>query len=114
MSFRSVLACLKPRFASTPSGRGRRHALVRRPTASPLCLEALEERNLMSFLAPVNYPIGSTDGAAVVTADFNGDGRADLAVHHTTSNSVGVLLGNGDGTFQPARNAAADMSWGGP
>src|SRR6266478_7180550 len=114
MSFRSVLTCLKPRFASTPSGRGGRHANVRRPSASRLCLEALEERNLMSFLAPVNYPIGAAPGSAVVTADFNGDGRADVAVHRSAgSTPVSVLLGNGDGTFQPARNAAAGASWGG-
>src|SRR4051794_25975252 len=116
MSFRSVLACLNPRFAATPSGRGRRHVLVRRPSASRLCLEALEERNLMTFMAAVNFPIGAASGAAVVTADFNGDGRADVAVHRDAGNppAVGVLLGNGAGTFQPVRNAAADFSWGGP
>jgi hypothetical protein len=35
-------------------------------------------------------------------ADFNGDGRADLAVGN--SNGVSVLLGNADGTYQPAVN----------
>jgi len=33
----------------------------------------------------------------VVSGDFNGDGRQDLAV---TGNGFSVLLGNGDGTFQ--------------
>jgi hypothetical protein len=37
----------------------------------------------------------------VVTADFNGDGKLDLAV---TDNSFSVLLGNGDGTFQKPVN----------
>src|SRR5215467_14580046 len=36
----------------------------------------------------------------VVTADFNGDGRLDLAVSNYGDNSLSVLLGNGDGTFQ--------------
>lgn len=37
----------------------------------------------------------------VVAADFNGDGKLDLAV---TDNSFSVLLGNGDGTFQKPVN----------
>src|SRR6266516_2467543 len=36
----------------------------------------------------------------VVTADFNGDGKLDLAVSNYGDNSFSVLLGNGDGTFQ--------------
>ena len=32
--------------------------------------------------------------------DFNGDGKADIAVASSASNSVSILLGNGDGTFQ--------------
>src|SRR5262245_30030305 len=31
----------------------------------------------------------------IVTADFNGDGRLDLAIANTGSNNVSVLLGNG-------------------
>lgn len=33
-------------------------------------------------------------------ADFNGDGKLDLAVANPTANTISVLLGNGDGTFQ--------------
>jgi hypothetical protein len=35
----------------------------------------------------------------VVTGDFNGDGRLDLAVSNSGSDTVSILLGNGDGTF---------------
>src|SRR6185503_5158449 len=33
--------------------------------------------------------------------DFNGDGKADLAVANPAGDAVSFLLGNGDGTFQP-------------
>src|SRR5207248_7893257 len=41
---------------------------------------------------------------AVVAGDFNGDGKLDLAVNN--SRGVGVLFGNGDGTFQAERDSA--------
>jgi hypothetical protein len=46
----------------------------------------------------VNYP--SAQGLWVSAADFNGDGKLDLIVNSDSSATVGVLLGNGDGTFQ--------------
>ena len=36
--------------------------------------------------------------------DFNGDGKVDLVVSDSISGNVSILLGNGDGTFQPAVN----------
>jgi hypothetical protein len=36
----------------------------------------------------------------VATGDFNGDGKLDLAVGENGSNSVSILLGNGNGTFR--------------
>jgi len=39
---------------------------------------------------------------AVVVADFNGDGAFDLATSNWGDNTVSVLLGNGNGTFQRA------------
>jgi hypothetical protein len=57
-----------------------------------------------SFLAPVNYSAGSNP-AAIVASDFNGDGWLDLATANYLDNTVSVLLGNGDGTFQAARTS---------
>src|SRR5262249_28411583 len=58
-----------------------------------------------SFSAPGGYAAG-TSPDAVVTNDFNRDGRLDLAVANYSSSTISVLLGNGDGTFQAARNDA--------
>jgi len=43
-----------------------------------------------------------TGSAFITTADFNLDGKPDLLIGHYDGNNVlGVLLGNGDGSFQP-------------
>ena len=36
-------------------------------------------------------------------ADLTGDGKADIIVTNKNDNTVGVFLGNGNGTFQPMR-----------
>jgi hypothetical protein len=55
----------------------------------------------VSFAPAVTYSSGGTDLASLVVADVNGDGKPDIIVANSGA-SVGVLLGNGDGTFQPA------------
>jgi hypothetical protein len=72
-----------------------------------------------TFSPAAEYPTG-VKGRSVVAADFNGDGRLDLAVTNGGDNDVSILLGNGDGTFSdggrfPAGNspdgiAAADLN----
>jgi hypothetical protein len=58
--------------------------------------------------APAFYPSGGQTTWAVAAADLNGDGNVDLAVTNacpvnqcSAQGVVGVLLGKGDGTFQP-------------
>src|SRR5436309_1390858 len=96
---------IKTFFQSLTSTPTRRRPSRRRPPASRLCLEALEDRCLLSFSPAVSYPVGVSP-QAVVTGDFNGDGRLDLAVANESSNTVSILLGNADGTFQSALTAA--------
>src|SRR5580658_623300 len=52
-----------------------------------------------TFKAPVSYATAA-DPRMVITADFNGDGKLDLATTNAESETISVLLGNGDGTFQ--------------
>jgi len=52
-----------------------------------------------TFQNQVTYAVGSYP-VALVTGDFNGDGRTDLAVANSGSNDVSILLGNGNGTFK--------------
>lgn len=64
-----------------------------------------------SFQDQVTYAVGDTP-QPVQVADMNSDGVPDLIVGNwgPTSNSVGVLLGNGDGTFQPEINFATGLA----
>jgi hypothetical protein len=48
--------------------------------------------------------------SALVSADFNGDGHADLAVANKTDNTVSILLGKGDGTFGAKKDFATGKS----
>ena len=61
-----------------------------------------------TFLAAVTYSSGGQSPESVAVADVNGDGKPDLLVANSCASSsncsngtVGVLLGNGDGTFKP-------------
>jgi FG-GAP-like repeat len=65
------------------------------------------------FLAPVSYPVpGAT---LAVLADVNGDGILDIVTANgfpgntfvAGGQGVSVLLGNGDGSFQPAHHTLA-------
>jgi len=40
---------------------------------------------------------------SVVTGDFNGDGKTDLAVSVSGANNIAILQGNGTGTFSPPK-----------
>ncbi len=53
----------------------------------------------MAFTAPMTIPLG-TNPAGIAVADYNGDGRDDMAVVNTgVAGSVSVLLSNSDGSF---------------
>jgi hypothetical protein len=85
--------------------RSQRHCKVRRPNhahAGPWPqIEALEDRRLLAFSPLANYAVGQSP-QAIVSADFNNDHILDLAVANYSSSTVSVLLGNANGSFQPA------------
>jgi Bacterial Ig-like domain (group 3)/FG-GAP-like repeat len=58
-----------------------------------------------TFQPGVSYSVGGQLAGSVVASDINGDGKLDLVVPSDSATGlnyavVGVLLGNGDGTFQ--------------
>lgn len=68
-----------------------------------------------SFRATTSYDVGRNP-SSVAVADVNGDGKLDLVVSNQNCShsggpcaqgTVSVLLGNGDGTFQPHKDFAA-------
>jgi hypothetical protein len=62
---------------------------------------------------PVSFALSSQQWASdlyyIAAADFNGDGKIDLAGIDLTESTLSILLGNGDGTFQsPISYSVAD------
>jgi hypothetical protein len=49
-------------------------------------------------LSVATFPVGNNP-SAIVTADFNGDGYADVAVANSGDNTVSILAGDGNGNF---------------
>lgn len=69
-----------------------------------LSMESLEDRLTPSiaFFPGVNSPVAVNTGSnpnAVTVADFNQDGRLDVATTNPGTNKVAILLGTGNGGF---------------
>jgi hypothetical protein len=64
-----------------------------------------------TFQPPQTYSTGGGTAYSVAVADVNRDGKPDILVVNACAGpgncsmgTIGVLLGNGDGTFQPAKS----------
>jgi hypothetical protein len=77
-------------------------------TFSPNTVTILLGNGDGTFTVKSTMPAGSNP-LAITVGDFNGDGKADLAIVDQASNSVTILLGNGDGTFAPAPSPAVGL-----
>lgn len=87
-----------------------RPSVHRRRNYSALCtlsaqVEYLESRVLLTMQSPVSYAVGAV-ATAVAVGDFNGDGTKDIAELNASASTVTVLMGHGDGTFQPGVSSA--------
>ena len=70
-------------------------------TLSLLCCSLLLNNVIIGQVClnpPVNY-IRAATGASVCNADFNGDGKIDIATSDYSTNSLSIFLGRGDGVF---------------
>ncbi len=83
------------------------------PSPNDLVLGVLLGNGNGTFQLPVTYPT-TVETYSPQTADFNGDGKLDVAVTNVTGTaSVAVLRGNGNGTLQTAVNVPTQNSvWG--
>ena len=86
------------------------HPVKRRDARSTTTAHRAEARPTagLNFASIVDYGSGGVGAYAVAVGDVNGDGNPDLVVANQSADSsggngsVGVLLGNGDGTFRSA------------
>jgi hypothetical protein len=68
-----------------------------------------------TFSYPTTFQFaGDAPGISMIAGDLNNDGKADLATMFSNweGNNVGVLLGNGLGSFAPVQTSAADSLYG--
>ncbi|MBC7820484.1 MAG: VCBS repeat-containing protein [Planctomycetaceae bacterium] len=84
------------RSRPSPRSGDRRRRQTRR-----LFMEGLEQRQMLTFLPALDFPVGAAP-QAVVTGDFNNDGHLDVAAANAVPGTVSVLLGDGAGGFVAA------------
>ena len=87
-------------------------------TPATLSIYLMQANGTLATPTTITFP--DPGDLAATAADFNGDGKLDLAVANDDDFTITVLLGNGDGTFQapivvntgeyPVYLAAADLN----
>src|SRR5438128_26398 len=78
---------------------------TKRPRPFRPLIEPLERRSLLSVVLQ-GTPATGSNPRAVAVADVNGDGKLDLVAVNRNGNTVSILLGNGNGTFQVKQDFA--------
>jgi hypothetical protein len=66
--------------------------------------------NGISFVQPTGSPVSAGNNPqSVTTADFNLDGKADLAIANEDANNVTIQLGGGNGNFHQAPGSPVNV-----
>ncbi len=71
------------------------------PLVTLALLAATNAVRAQSFGAVATYATGGSYSNFVATGDLNGDNRPDILVSNTSSNNIGVLLQQANGSFAP-------------
>ena len=67
----------------------------------------IQQLNAQVYFNPPNKSWATGNAPySVITADFNGDTKKDLATANSSGNNVSVMLGTGTGSFGAAANFA--------
>src|ERR1044071_4310647 len=76
----------------------------------PICINRVASAQDISFYTANSFPLSRVT-YDIVSADFNGDGKPDLATVSDTF--VSIFLGRGDGTFATATEffGTRPLSW---
>jgi hypothetical protein len=82
----------------------------RRRWSRRLRIDVLEDRlaPALGFAPALDFSVGSNP-TSVTVGDFDGDGYADLAVANLDSDTISVLLGDGEGGFAAAPDVAVSV-----
>ena len=67
-----------------------------------------------TFMPPMSFDPGGTQPSQFTVVDLDGDGQLDLAVvngDYPLQGNIGLLYGNGDGTFQPPVDLARSTGY---
>src|SRR6202049_15246 len=89
------------------------------PPEPGVAVDVLLRNGNGTFRAVKTYPSGGAGAVSVAVADLNKDGKPDILVANcgplacgpgSPGGNVGVLIGNGNGTFKPAVNYPAANS----
>lgn len=64
-----------------------------------------------AFASPIGFALGGiTSGHHVAVADFDGDGRSDMALGSHSSGTISIIMGSDTGSFRIAARLAAGWS----